>query len=135
MKRLISTKNLSHEEWIKYRKMGSFIKKAMADSMIKQGDESLDSTSIGWIEIINTEGSLYLKDNYYPRFINYCEEMGLQLKYTPKYFQKHVLIEKNLLVPQYVPSSPETYIRYDVFKKVQGEKIKTIRIDMKKLNT
>lgn len=112
----------------------SFIKQAVANSIIKHGNGSLDSTSIGWIEIINTEESLYLKDNYYPRFISYCEEMGLQLKYTPKHFKKHVLVEKELLVPQYRPSSPEVYVRYDVFKKVQGEKIKTIRVNMKKLN-
>ena len=111
-----------------------FIKQAVANSIIKHGNGSLDSTSIGWIEINNNEKSLYLKDNYYPRFISYCEEMGLLLKYTPKDFKKHVLVEKDLLVPQYRPSSPEVNVRYDVYKKIQGEKIKTIRVDMKKLN-
>lgn len=113
----------------------SFIRKAVKDSMITQGEGSLEQDLIGWIEIVNAEENLYLKDNYYSHFINYCEEMDLQLKYTPKYFHKHVLAERNILVPQYLPNSPEAYIRYDVYKKVHGEKIKTIRIDLKKLNT
>lgn len=111
-----------------------FIDKATYNSFIANESNLLSSVTFGWYE--NREGikNLYLKKEYFIQYRNYCCDKGFVLNFTQKGFEKHVLAARSILIPQYIPSSPDINQRYDVLRKINGIKVKTIRIETSMLS-
>jgi hypothetical protein len=112
----------------------NFINSSIDTVIININVDSLTKEIIGWFES-SPISTIYCMPQYFSLFQKYCLTSGYTLPYTQKSFEKYVLRNTDILIPQYIPSNPNIKPRYDVYRKINGQKIKTHCIDIIKLNS
>lgn len=77
----------------------------------------------------NQDGIYLFYNKYWETFQKYCDSNGIIISCGAAAFRRNV-IEKYIF-PQYDPSNPRKYPRYDYRKKVDGQKAVVLKVSPK----